>query len=127
VSFTRRLVVGSLAALLAGMLLAVGVVVAKRAIETNALIFFTSPNTFNGSVTSPVGDCIPKRDVTVKRVRDGRDKALATARSRGQHGYYETTVGGAVRTGQEFYAAVAGRRVDAGKCAPGRSGTTTIG
>ena len=125
-SVSGKLVALCALAILAGTGVGVGAVAAHRAIETNALIFFTNPNTFNGSVTSPEPDCIPKRDVTVKKVRPGKDRKLATTRSRGQHGQYDTTVGGAINGGDAFYAAVAGRRIDAGKCAPVHSGTTTI-
>lgn len=125
-SFSRKFIVLSALALVVGMGSALGAVAAKRAIETNALIFFTNPNTFNGSVTSPEPDCIPKRDVTVKKVRPGEDRKLATTRSHGHNGFYATTVGGAINGGDEFYAAVARRKIDAGRCGSAHSGTTTI-
>ena len=121
---SARTLLASALALIAGLAVGVGLVAARGNIETNAVIFFTEPNTFNGAVTSPVQKCIPQRRVRVKRVRNGRPDRVVGEDTTKANGFFKTVIG-EVRGGG-YYAAVKRREVNAGVCAPVHSNTTTV-
>jgi hypothetical protein len=124
-AISKRAVVASAVALVAGMVVALGAVAAQRAIETNTLIFFTFPDILNGQVTSPEPRCMPNRVVTLKKQRSGQDRKVGTDKT-SNGGFYEKRFAHPLREGAAYYAAVAKRHVNAGSCAADRSSTTTI-
>ena len=118
--------IAGLAALVVGLGAGVGLVVAKASFESNALIFVTQPNTLNGQVTSPKPKCMPKREVTVKKQRPGRDRKVGE-RTTKRGGFWQKALNHNFETGDAYYAAIAKRRISAGLCEATHSNTTTVG
>jgi hypothetical protein len=121
---TRRTLAVSVLALIMGLAGGVGLVAAKGDHQTSSLIYFTSPNTLNGNVTSPEEKCIPNRKAEVRKSRKGPDRKLGTDKS-GSNGWYTVTTPNTITSGK-YYAKIAERDTNAGACEPVRSNTTTI-